>query len=186
MLNVDLGYVHRIEDLQWIQGAPEAVRRLNEAGYLVIVVTNQSGIGRGYYDEAAMDAVHAALSADLAKTGARIDAFYACPFHPEHALRSRNTAIPTIRTASPTPVFMLRARDRRTSPSIPRGRSFMIGDKECDMEAAARAGRGATRLSVRRRRIWTPLCGRCWASVNPFGIWGRCAQALLPAHPSGA
>ncbi|HVY32872.1 MAG TPA: HAD-IIIA family hydrolase, partial [Caulobacteraceae bacterium] len=52
VLNVDLGYVHRIDDLEWIPGAGQAVKRLNDAGYLVIVVTNQSGIGRGYYDEA--------------------------------------------------------------------------------------------------------------------------------------
>jgi D-glycero-D-manno-heptose 1,7-bisphosphate phosphatase len=48
VLNVDLGYVHRTQDLAWIEGAPAAVKRLNAAGYLVIVVTNQSGIGRGW------------------------------------------------------------------------------------------------------------------------------------------
>ena len=54
VLNVDHGYTHRPEQLEWIDGAPEAVRLLNEAGYLVFVVTNQSGIARGYYDEDAV------------------------------------------------------------------------------------------------------------------------------------
>jgi D-glycero-D-manno-heptose 1,7-bisphosphate phosphatase len=135
VLNVDLGYVHRVEDLAWIAGAPAAVRRLNAAGYLVIVVTNQSGIGRGYYDEAAMEAVHAALRDHLAMAGAVIDAVYACPFHPQAAVeRFRHPDHPD---RKPNPGLLLRAmRDF----AIDRERSFMIGDKDSDMEAARRAG----------------------------------------------
>jgi D-glycero-D-manno-heptose 1,7-bisphosphate phosphatase len=135
VLNVDLGYVHRTEDLEWIAGAPQAVRRLNDAGYLVVVVTNQSGIGRGYYDEASMDCVHEALRAHLAAAGARIDAIYACPFHPEAILeRYRHPDHPD---RKPNPGLLLRAmRDLPIDPD----RSFMIGDKDSDMEAARRAG----------------------------------------------
>jgi D-glycero-D-manno-heptose 1,7-bisphosphate phosphatase len=135
VLNVDLGYVHRIEDLEWIAGAPQAVRRLNDAGYRVIVVTNQSGIGRGYYDEASMDAVHEALRAHLATAGARIDAIYACPFHPEAIVeRFRHPDHPD---RKPNPGLLLRAmRDFAIDPE----RSFLIGDKDSDMEAARRAG----------------------------------------------
>jgi D-glycero-D-manno-heptose 1,7-bisphosphate phosphatase len=135
VLNVDLGYVHRVEDLAWIEGAPAAVRRLNDAGYLVIVVTNQSGIGRGYYDEAAMDAVHDALREHLAFAGAALDAIYACPFHPEAVVeRFRHPDHPD---RKPNPGLLLRAmKDFAIDPA----RSFMIGDKDSDMEAARRAG----------------------------------------------
>lgn len=135
VLNVDLGYVHQTDDLEWIEGAGRAVRRLNEAGYLVIVVTNQSGIGRGYYDEAAMDAVHEALRAHLAGAGAAIDAVYACPFHPEAVVE--HLRHPDHPDRKPNPGLLLRAmRDFAIDPA----RSFMIGDKDSDMEAARRAG----------------------------------------------
>src|SRR6185436_15188219 len=83
VLNVDHGYVGDWARFEWMAGAREAVARLNRLGLLAIVVTNQSGIGRGYYSEADMQAVHAAMTADLARSGAHLDAIYACPFHPE-------------------------------------------------------------------------------------------------------
>ncbi len=135
VLNVDLGYVHRTQDLRWIEGAPAAVRRLNDAGYWVIVVTNQSGIGRGYYDEASMDQVHEAVRAHLATAGAVLDAIYACPFHPE-AIDERFRH-PDHPDRKPNPGLLLRAmRDFAIDPA----RSFMIGDKDSDMQAARRAG----------------------------------------------
>ncbi|HUO22088.1 MAG TPA: HAD family hydrolase [Caulobacteraceae bacterium] len=142
VINVDLGYVHRIEDLTLIEGAPQAIARLNAAGYLVIVVTNQSGIGRGYYDEAAMEAVHDEISARLNARGAAIDAFYACPFHPEAELgRYRHPDHPD---RKPNPGLLLRAM---TDFAIDRDHSFLIGDKDSDLEAARRAGVAGHRFS---------------------------------------
>jgi HAD superfamily hydrolase (TIGR01662 family) len=88
VLNEDRGYVHRWEDFCWIPGAREAVAAFNARNWWVFVVTNQSGVGRGYYPEADVLALHARMEADLAVAGARIDAFYYCPFHPE-ALEDR-------------------------------------------------------------------------------------------------
>ena len=135
VLNVDLGYLSRVEDLQWIEGAPEAVRRLNEAGYLVIVATNQSGIGRGYYDEAAMEVLHLAMRERLAESGARLDAIYFCPLHPEAEIERYRHPDPPDR--KPNPGMLLKAM--RDFP-IDASRSFMIGDKDSDMQAARRAG----------------------------------------------
>ena len=135
VLNVDHGYLYRVEDLVWIEGAPEAVRRLNEAGYLVIVTTNQSGIGRGYYDEAAMQALHLAMRERLAQIGARFDAIYFCPFHPEAEIERYRHPDPPNR--KPNPGMLLKAMQ---DFAIDASRSFMIGDKDSDMQAAARAG----------------------------------------------
>lgn len=79
----DNGYTHKPEDLVWKDGALQAIKAANDAGYGVFVVTNQAGIARGYYDEAAMNKFHRAMQADLRKIGAHIDQFYHCPHHPE-------------------------------------------------------------------------------------------------------
>jgi len=135
VLNVDHGYVHRPEDLDWISGSKAAVARLNQLGVLVLVVTNQSGVARGYYDEAAVETFHAAMQAQLASVGAHIDGFYACPFHPEAV----NAAYrhPDHPDRKPNPGMILRAiREWRIDPT----RAILIGNKPSDVEAAARAG----------------------------------------------
>ena len=88
VLNLDHGYVHRPEQLEWVAGAPESVRLLNEAGYYVLVISNQSGVARGFFDEAAVKAFHAHMQNVLAGKGAHIDAFYFCPHHPEGTVKA--------------------------------------------------------------------------------------------------
>ena len=83
VLNVDHGYVYRPEQLEWIAGAREAVRLFNSAGYYVFVKSNQSGVARGFYDEAAVKSFHAHMQDGLSAQGAHIDAFYFCPHHPD-------------------------------------------------------------------------------------------------------
>ena len=87
VLNVDHGYAHKPNQLKWIAGAPEAVRLLNEAGYWVIVITNQSGVARGYYSETAVHNFHAHMQDALRTQGAHVDAFYYCPHHPEGTVK---------------------------------------------------------------------------------------------------
>jgi D-glycero-D-manno-heptose 1,7-bisphosphate phosphatase len=74
VLNVDSGFVHRAEDFRWIDGARDAVRLVNDAGLHVIVVTNQSGVARGYYGEEDVRKLHEWMRRDLAGHGAHIDA----------------------------------------------------------------------------------------------------------------
>ncbi|WP_193771420.1 formate dehydrogenase subunit alpha, partial [Candidatus Magnetaquicoccus inordinatus] len=83
VLNIDHGYVHRPDQFTWIEEAQEAIHWCNQQGYLVIVVTNQSGIGRGYYDEAQLYELTAWMQEQLAIIGAHIDGVYYCPHHPE-------------------------------------------------------------------------------------------------------
>lgn len=135
VLNEDQGYVHRWEDFRWIPGAKEAVAAFNRAGWLVIVVTNQSGVGRGYYTLEDMHALHARMIEDLAAVGARIDAFYFCPEHPDaKEARFRHPDPPG---RKPNPGMLLQAM---SDWPIDRERSLMVGDKPSDLEAAARAG----------------------------------------------
>jgi len=130
VLNVDHGYAYKPEDLELIPTAAAAVRLLNEAGYYVIVVTNQSGVARGYYPEAAVSVFNAHMQKVLLADGARIDAFYYCPHHPEGKIKE--LAI-RCRCRKPQPGMLEQAA--RDWP-IDRSRSFLIGDKDIDMEAA--------------------------------------------------
>lgn len=131
VLNVDHGYAHRPEQLEWIGGAREAVRLLNEAGYLVIVVSNQSGVARGYFDEAAVKSFHRYMQERLLAHGAHVDAFYYCPHYPEGSVKQFAIAC---RCRKPCPGMLEQAaRDFAIDPA----RSILIGDKNDDMAAAA-------------------------------------------------
>ena len=134
VLNEDSGYPHRAEDLRWTPGAREAVRRVNAAGWWAFVVTNQSGVARGLYGLEAVERFHAAMAAQLAEAGAWIDAFYLCPFHPEATVaRWRHPDHPE---RKPNPGMLLRAMREH---AVDREGSFLIGDRESDLEAARRA-----------------------------------------------
>jgi len=135
VLNEDKGYVHRWDDFHWIPGAKTAIAAFNRAGWIVIVVTNQSGIGRGYYAEDDMHALHAQMNSELAEAGAHVDAIYFCPEHPEAPLERYRHPDPPNR--KPNPGMILQAL---ADWPIDRERSILIGDKPSDMEAATRAG----------------------------------------------
>ena len=134
VLNIDHGYVHRPDDVKWIPGAKAAVRRLNDLGYRVIVVTNQAGVAHGHYAEDDVIYLHRWMQDQLAMAGAFIDAFYYCPHHPEARIekyRGHNV------NRKPNPGMILQALSDLT---IRKDQSFLIGDKESDVEAAQRAG----------------------------------------------
>jgi len=133
-LNEDNGFTHRVDDLRLMPGAAAAVKRANDAGALAIVVTNQSGVARGLYDETQMRAFHASLQAELARAGARIDAFYHCP-HADDAHPDRK----------PNPGMLLRALRDHAGDALA---ALMIGDSDVDANAAAHAGIAFTRYSV--------------------------------------
>jgi D-glycero-D-manno-heptose 1,7-bisphosphate phosphatase len=131
----DIGYPHLEEHLVLIPGAAEAVRRLNALGYLVVIVTNQSGVARGLFGEDQMHAFNALLVRRLAAKGARIGAVYACPFHAE--AKDPKWFHPDHPDRKPNPGMILRAvADHNIDPA----RSFLIGDQATDLEAARRAG----------------------------------------------
>lgn len=135
VLIVDSGYPHRPDQLVLIPGAAEAVKRLNDAGYTTVIVTNQSGVARGMFSEETMHGFNRLLVERLAEGGGRIDAIYACPFHSEAAdARYRHPDHPD---RKPNPGMLLKAAAEH---GLDLGRSLMIGDQPSDMEAARRAG----------------------------------------------
>lgn len=138
VLNVDKGYIHRPEDFIWVEGAPEAVKWLNDRGYLVIVVTNQAGIARGYYTEEEFLRLMDWVNGELRRRGAHIDAVYHCPHHPTEGFGAYRREC---RCRKPAPGLLERAL---AEWEIDTAHSFMIGDKESDLLAAWAAGiRGA-------------------------------------------
>lgn len=128
-LNVERNYLYRIADLELVPGAAEAVRRINRAGYLAIVVTNQAGIARGMFDAAAVETLHAHLAQVLAATGARLDAFYFCPHHPEFT--------GACGCRKPAPGMLLQAAGEH---GIDLARSWLVGDTPGDLGAGHAAG----------------------------------------------
>jgi D-glycero-D-manno-heptose 1,7-bisphosphate phosphatase len=134
VLNEDTGYVFEIGKLKWIDGAREAVKTVNDAGYFAFVVTNQSGVARGLYDETHVNALHAWMAAELAKTGAHIDAFEYCPYHPEATIEHYRQAS---YRRKPAPGMI---NDLLQRFPVDVSRSLLIGDKSTDIEAAAAAG----------------------------------------------
>ena len=134
VINVDHGYSFRPEELVLTPTAAAGIRLLNESGYLVIVVTNQSGVARGLYGEEDVHRYHAHLADRLATEGARIDAFYHAPYHPDGSVERF-----AIEHEDRKPgAGMLRAAMRDWP--IRRAGSFLIGDKPSDEAAATRAG----------------------------------------------
>lgn len=134
VLNLDHGYVHRVADFTWVDGALDAIRRLNRLGWLVFVVTNQSGVARGYYDEAAVAALHGWMAAEAERAGAHIDDFRYCPHLPKASVPAYAKDCDC---RKPGPGMLL---DLMAAWPVDAARSFMIGDKASDMEAARAAG----------------------------------------------
>jgi D-glycero-D-manno-heptose 1,7-bisphosphate phosphatase len=133
-INVDHGYVGTRERFEWIPGAREAVRLATAAGWLVFIVTNQSGVARGYYDEAAVVALHDWVIEEIRRAGGTIDDVRYCPMHPEATI-AQYRGVSDWRKPAPGMILDL-IRAWQLDPA----NCVMVGDQPSDMEAAAAAG----------------------------------------------
>lgn len=126
-LILDKHYLHKPEDVEFVPGSAEALRSLQEAGFRLFIVTNQSGVGRGYFTLADVDRVHAHIEAELAAEDVTFDAIYVAPEAPDQPSRGRK----------PSPAFLLEAAE---DFDIDLSRSYVVGDKRIDLETGWNAG----------------------------------------------
>ena len=129
VINIDKSYVYKIEEFEFVDGIFDSLKEYQKDGYLLVIVTNQSGIGRGYYTEDDFQKLTSYMLDELKKEDIDIAKVYHCNHSPEEGCECRK----------PSPGMLLKAKDEF---NIDMKNSIMIGDKESDMEAGRRAGVG--------------------------------------------
>jgi D-glycero-D-manno-heptose 1,7-bisphosphate phosphatase len=133
-LNEDIGYVSTPDELKLFPWAPQALRLINEAGFKAIVITNQSGIARGLYDERTFEAINSRLIEELTANGARVDGIYYCPHHPDIGVSPYRTNCNCRKPQ--TGLLDLASHEH----NIDLSGSFVVGDKASDINLAKNAG----------------------------------------------
>jgi len=133
-LNEEVGYLNRLDRLVIFPWSVDAVRLLNRAGFAVVVVTNQAGVARGYFDEAFVHETHRVLASRLADGGGHVDGFYYCPHHPDAPPGPYQQRC---ECRKPRPGMLLKAASEL---SLDLERSFIVGDRWHDIEAGHAVG----------------------------------------------
>ncbi|PML11143.1 D-glycero-beta-D-manno-heptose 1,7-bisphosphate 7-phosphatase [Vibrio breoganii] len=157
VINVDHGYVHDEHDFEYISGVFEATKKLQQMGYLLVLVTNQSGIARGKFSEERFESLTQWMDWNFSDHGVELDGIYYCPHHPEHGIGDYKQ---DCECRKPKPGMFISARDFL---KIDMQNSIMVGDKAEDMMAAEAAGVG-TKILVRTGKPVTEK-GEAIASV---------------------
>lgn len=132
-INIDHGYIHQIDDFQFIEGVIDTLRQLKKKGYLLVIVTNQSGIARGYFSEAQFLQLTEWMDWSLAEQDVDLDGIYYCPHHPEGQGEFKQQCDCRKPEAG---MFLQAIRDLKIDPA----QSVMVGDKLEDLLAAEKAG----------------------------------------------
>jgi D,D-heptose 1,7-bisphosphate phosphatase len=136
VINIDRAYVYKWSDFQFIPGSIDAMRALKQAGFALVIVTNQSGIARGYFSEAQYQALTINMMQVLADAGVVVDSVYHCPHHPAGVVAELTIECDC---RKPSPGMIFRAA-RELNLSLPH--SIFVGDKPSDIQAARAAGVG--------------------------------------------
>ena len=133
VINVEKGYIYKIYDFEWIAGAKNTIKRLNDNNFYVFVVTNQSGISKGLYTESDVAKLHEYINKELETIDAHIDDFFYSPYHPDFP--DRYVDLSNLRKPD---IGMLEMAEKKWD--FDKSKSFLIGDKETDLSCADKYG----------------------------------------------
>ena len=172
-INVDKGYLHRIEDFDYLDGAAEGMRKLQDLGYALVVITNQSGIARGYYTEDDYRRLTAWMLADLSEKGIHIEGVYHCPHHPEGKVGQYARGC---NCRKPKTGLFYQAADEL---GIDLGKSIAVGDKMRDLEICRETGAKGILLSGNGKAAAGAVPCRNWVEV------ARSAEKMRKKYPGG-
>lgn len=168
-INKEKYYLYRQEDFEWIPGAREAIRTFDRLGYKVFIITNQSGIARGYYTEADVKKLHGWMDEELCRSGAKVDGYYYCPHHPTEGLGIYKTGC-----SCRKPKAGLFWRAIREQGITDLKNSWTVGDRLRDLEPAGElgcrkalvlTGQGMAETTVKQEGI------EVFESINVFAEW---------------
>jgi D-glycero-D-manno-heptose 1,7-bisphosphate phosphatase len=182
VVNFDSGYVHEPSECVFMDSIFDVVRRANHGGYAVVLVTNQAGIGRGYFSVDQFQAFTQWMLAEFEQRDARIDRVYFCPHHPEFGL---GQYLLTCNCRKPQPGMLIQARD---DLELDMQASLMVGDKRSDLEAAAGAGVGHRFLFApagEEEVELLPALGTQIAQLSELIPWFARDGLAAPGHQSG-
>ena len=166
-LNFDHGWIASPSKIELLPGAAEAVRAINDSGFLAVLVTNQPVIARGEVTVAELDAIHHKLASLLAESGAHLDAIYYCPHHPDSGIAGERAEFKIHCNCRKPAPGLLEAASRDLDIDV--SRSWMIGDSERDLGAAAAFGIPAVFVSSNQQSFKESVSSPCAfraASVN--------------------
>jgi D-glycero-D-manno-heptose 1,7-bisphosphate phosphatase len=163
----DVGYLRQVDQLEILPGVPAALRLLRERGFKLVVVTNQSAVARGWMSEDELAKINAALGAELARQGARLDATYYCPHHPE---AGEGPYRQSCSCRKPRTGMIERAcAELGLNPAI----SYVVGDQKTDEELAKRIGATAFLIGAAG-----PLASTGATRAGPIDLW-QAAQWII-------
>jgi histidinol-phosphate phosphatase family protein len=131
----DVNYCRKVEDFHILPMVPEAIKILNSQGYKVVVITNQSGVARGYFSEERLGEIHHKMNRELLNRGAKVDAIYYCPHHPDKKCNCRKPGIALFNRAI-------------NDIGIDLMSSYVIGDRQMDIEAGKTLGCGTVHVTT--------------------------------------
>tara|TARA_Y100000816_G_C26108192_1_gene589864 strand:- start:1687 stop:2187 length:501 start_codon:yes stop_codon:yes gene_type:complete len=134
VINIDKGYVYKISDFEWIQDSKKAIKYMKEKNFYVFVVTNQSGITRGFYNERDVDLLHSYINRELKKIDTQIDDFFYSPYHPEIS----NIKYDNMQHLRKPNTGMLELAQKKWD--FDKKNTLMIGDSKSDIECAKNFG----------------------------------------------